>query len=475
MKAILFRTLVFTHRYVGIAIGWLMLLWCLSGLVMLYVSYPELKEAERYTALNTVDVAQCCNVPQSLFPADMPIATVAVEMLVDRPVLRVHLDFGPSAFIDLRTGNAIGSIAQDTVLAAAHQHLPAGNTATPQILGLISRDQWTVYSRYNNDRPLHHLALRDAAGTQVYVSSVDGRVVQKTTRMQRFWNWLGAVPHWLYFTAIRENVALWNNLVIYSALLGGFLTVFGLLLGVWQLRRKFDNQLHSPYRGWKYWHHVPGLVFGVLVLTWVVSGLLSMKPWGLLKSEGYGPEAWHLRGELPTWQGVQASLQRLSSANLPANAVHVESSIVQGQLHYLVSTRAGARIRYDAHWQIAPMTESLQQHLAQQLGGKAELLHSEDAYWYSNVHAPVALPVIRVIAADNTRYYLDSVSGELLSKFDAGARGYRWLHLGLHRMDFAAVLRTRPLRDVLMWVLLLGASTVCLTGVWMGVTRLRRR
>jgi hypothetical protein len=80
--------------------------------------------------------------------------------------------------------------------------------------------------------------------------------------MRRFWNWLGTVPHWLYFTKLRQNAALWSNVVIYTSLVGCFLTVFGLFLGVWPLRRRADSRWHSPYRGWKYWHPVPGLVFG---------------------------------------------------------------------------------------------------------------------------------------------------------------------------------------------------------------------
>ncbi len=475
MNAALFKTLVFTHRYVGIVIGWLMLLWCLSGLVMLYVSYPELRGEERQAVLSTVDIGGCCKVPTTLYAADKPIAALSVEMLAGKPVLHVQPDIGPSAMVDLRTGSRIETIAEDTVLAAARQFLPAGENATPALLGLIERDQWTVYPRYDDYRPLYQVGLNDAAGTEVYVSSINGVVVQKTTRTQRFWNWLGAVPHWLYFTALRQNSALWSQVVIWCSLVGTFLTLFGLGLGIWQLRRKSDHRLHSPYRGWKYWHHVPGLLFGVLVLTWVFSGLMSMTPWGLLESEGADNETRWLHGERPTWQSVQDSLQGLAAATFPADAVHIESSVMLGQLHYLVSTRGGARSRHDSHWQIAPLSESAQQTLAQQLvpAAHVELLHTEDAYWYGHVHAPVTLPVIRVLSDDGTRYYLDAVSGELLSKFDAGARGYRWLHLGLHRMDFAAVLRARPLRDVLMWLLLGGVTLVCATGFWLGIRRLR--
>lgn len=474
MKAILFRTLVFTHRYVGIAVGWLMLLWCLSGLVMVYVSYPELREAERQAALNTLNLTQCCRVPQALFAPEQRISAVTVEMLVDRPVLRVQPEFGPAAFIDLRTGNAIEAIAPDIASAAARQYLPVGSTSTPQVLSVIERDQWTVYPRYDNARPLYHLALHDAGDTQVYVSSMDGKVVQKTTRMQRFWNWLGAVPHWLYFTALRQHAELWSQTVIWSSTVGCFLAVFGMYLGIWQLRRKSDGHLHSPYRGWKYWHHVPGLLFGVLVMTWVFSGLLSMTPWGWLESGDSGQEVQRIQGELPAWQNVHESLRQLSTTTLPVNTVHIASSIVQGKLHYLISTRDGARMRHDADWQIAPLSTIVQQQLAQQLvsAGQAELLTAEDDYWYSVGRDQVVLPVIRVRSGEGTRYYLDAISGELLHKMDEGARWYRWLHSGLHRMDFSPVMRGRPVRDLLMWLLLAGATVICATGAWLGMRRL---
>ena len=36
------RVLLFVHRYLAVAVGLLMALWCLSGFVMLYQPYPEL-------------------------------------------------------------------------------------------------------------------------------------------------------------------------------------------------------------------------------------------------------------------------------------------------------------------------------------------------------------------------------------------------------------------------------------------------
>ena len=47
------RLILLLHRYLGIAVGALMVMWCLSGVVMMYVSYPALGENIRLKALAT--------------------------------------------------------------------------------------------------------------------------------------------------------------------------------------------------------------------------------------------------------------------------------------------------------------------------------------------------------------------------------------------------------------------------------------
>jgi hypothetical protein len=86
------------------------------------------------------------------------------------------------------------------------------------------------------------------------------------------------------------------------------------------------------------------------------------------------------------------------------------------------------------------------------------------------------LPVYRIILADaeRTRYYLDPASGALLQRADANRRWHRWLFAGLHRLDFAAWLRARPLWDITVLTLLFGGAAVSLTGVYLAVRRIRR-
>ena len=85
------------------------------------------------------------------------------------------------------------------------------------------------------------------------------------------------------------------------------------------------------------------------------------------------------------------------------------------------------------------------------------------------------LPVYRLIHGTSaTRYYFDSVSGVLVAKIDRNARAYRWLHQGLHRLDFAAALRGRPQWDVLMLLLMAGVTLLCGTGAYLGYRHVAR-
>jgi hypothetical protein len=85
------------------------------------------------------------------------------------------------------------------------------------------------------------------------------------------------------------------------------------------------------------------------------------------------------------------------------------------------------------------------------------------------------LPVYRVIAndAEDTRYYIDPVSGALLERADANRRWHRWLFGAIHRLDFAAWIRVRPVWDIILIVLMLGGIAVSATGVYLALRRVR--
>src|SRR5215468_10982544 len=80
----LWRALVVLHRYLGIAVGLLMALWFVSGIVMMYVGFPRLTEAERLRAVSPVPWQACCRFGD-LLADDQPILRAQVENHLGEP------------------------------------------------------------------------------------------------------------------------------------------------------------------------------------------------------------------------------------------------------------------------------------------------------------------------------------------------------------------------------------------------------
>jgi hypothetical protein len=466
------RFLLLIHRYLGIAIGLVMALWCASGFVMMYVGYPSLDAEQRARVLEPLVLSNVAldKVSESL--GVDAFDSFNVEMVAGRPILRARSVGRNAIVIDLWTGEPLRQVTQSQAESVAAQF----GDAAPLYRGFIERDQWTVSGQFNRDRPLHHIALDDSRGTEVYVSSTTGMAVQATTRNVRFWNWLGAVPHWLYPTVLRQHVEAWSQVVIWLSLAGVFLTLIGLYIGIDHWRAMKGTKL-SPYRGLPLWHHLSGLFFGVLTLTWVGSGLVSMSPWGLFESTGFSEERERVRD---MWiDGGQIATALRSFASQPT-ASRIESAPLGGKLYLLIHQKDRV-VRVDANTFMESPLDAAQMALAvKRLAGSPDaaldLLQEGDTYYYSG-HEPRTFPVYRVSLKDDdrTRYYFDAKSGDLIDKIDPPRRSYRWLFEGLHRLDFTTAFRSRPWWDLIVLPLMIGVTSVCFTGVWMGWKRLRSK
>lgn len=466
------RILLVIHRYLAVAVGLLMALWCLSGFVMMYQPYPSFTEAERLATLAPLRLQACC-LTQALPPDAEPVGDFRIEMLNGYPVLRQR---GATA-LRLDQGTPLRRLHQDELLqVAAGYAARLGIAAHPRWLAEIQTDQWSVQGAGRN-RPVQKLALGDAAGTELYLNGRSGEIFQATSRRERLLSWLGAVPHWLYPTALRRHGAVWSQVVIWSALLGTFLTATGMYVGIVRLRRRRqDGRLASPFHGWWYWHHLSGLVFGVLTLTWVFSGLLTMDPWGVLAGDEQPARiARQLEGS-PRVAELRQFLHSAPAQLADGQFVQLRSQAFDGRLYVLARRADGSTLRLDSSARPAPLAESeLRSVLARLDTGLRSLqwLEEEDAYYYGHKRA-VPLPVYRAVLGDSgsTLLYVDPDSGEY-GIVDPAARWTRWLEQGLHRLDFSG-LRQRPLWDILTLLLLAGVTASCITGGWMALQRIRR-
>ncbi len=494
------RYLILVHRYLGIGIGVLMVVWCLTGVVMMYVRYPALLPAERVRHLEPLDWRRCCVVSESSLPDTATVTEFQVESIASRPVLRAKLTPGGWRLVDLTDGQLMPGLTQQEAAEVAasfsratapvHISAPAAYvsasadvsppTARPRLQGVIDYDQWTVSGEFNPARPLFLFALDDMAGTQLYVSRTTGKLVQVTSARERFWNWVGAVPHWLYFSVLRRNVRVWGEVVIWTSLAGTFLALLGIYIGLKRLLWRRPGGRWSPYRGFLFWHHVPGLLFGVFVLTWVGSGLVSMNPWGFLDSgDGRHRAVEAFVGAATPGAQLRQALSALASAPLPQGVVSVQSAPLFGQLYLVATAGDGTRVRVDARGSPAPLGNAEWASISAALrdgieaGAVAEPIADGDAYYYSHRGHSAPFPVYRIVVGDeqNTRYYLDPVSGVPLESVDSNERWYRWLHQGLHTLDFFPSLRARPGWDLLMLCLLSGVTVVCVTGAYLGLRR----
>ena len=157
-----------------------------------------------------------------------------------------------------------------------------------------------------------------------------GRWILKSTWQERFWGWFGSVTHWLYPTLLRQNGPLWSQVVIWSAIVGTFLTAFGIYIGISQFKRRRSGDW-SPYKGIAWWHHYLGLIFGLLTLTWLVSGLFSMNPWGLLQGGSARAESVRIRDYTITWADTRSWIEGLEEQEFSTDLTRIESAPLSGR------------------------------------------------------------------------------------------------------------------------------------------------
>lgn len=481
IKARLIRYIFALHRWVGVTLGLLMLLWCLSGVVMIWNPYPAVTlDGRDYRTEGLAPIIAPDRITLPAIPDTAEVSSARIEMLAGRPVMALSWregDAGKSGLYDFATAAPVTEISEADAMAIARTYVERHKLKSePSYIRSIERDEFMVAGYFNARRPFHQVALHDPEDTILYISAKNGELSQRTTGSQRVWTWLGAIPHWLFFTELRRNTPLWTQVIIWTSLAGCFLTVTGMFAGIRQLRRrKSTGKLASPYRGAKFWHHMIGLVFGILVLTFSFSGFTSMQPWGWLEGEKASWDA------ADTWSGRPVTWAQFKPA-LEAQAVALrtvsrERSVVsyirlEGQPWFIWQSADGSRRRLDAAGQPAPFDDAARQRATTTLAGASarfETMTEPDEYYYPGASSS-ALPAVRIIGEKDTRFYLDPDIGAVRFIADDGSKGFRFLHLALHTFDFVR----SPVREILLVLAMLGVTAVCAFGVWIGVRKLAR-
>lgn len=482
------RMLILSHRWLGIPMSVVFVVWFASGIVMMYAGgMPEVGAATRLERLAPIDLGAVRLSPAeaaeiSGFFLDPGYARLLTVM--GRPAYRFGT--GPDALtVFADTGEVLATLEPEASRRVASRFIGVPEQAVRFVGTVTEIDQWTLTHR--RSLPLHKFQVDDAARSEVYVSPEQAEVAVATTRRSRTLAWIGTIPHWFYFTPLRTNQPLWYWSIVWTSVLGCVLVVLGLALGVTQFRRTRPFRLSRSirYRGWMRWHYILGVLFGVFALTWAFSGLMSVEPFAWMSAQGISVRGDTLSGgplELEEFGRVE---QQSWQALLAGRALkELEYRRIQGEPYYLARTTDPGELLVEAdsmtvRTELFDIDELLVRLAAALPAGvhmtEHALLHEYDHYYYSRTgEAP--LPVLRVKLDDplETWVYVDVRRSELIGLLHRLSRLERWLFNGLHSLDFAFLYGKRPLWDIVMIVLSLGALVTSAIGLVFGIRRLGR-
>jgi hypothetical protein len=484
------KILIFVHRWMGVALSVLFLLWFTSGVVMMYWGFPSVRAEDRLERAPALDSSRVRLSPAQAFASlhtpQMP-AQIRLNVFDGRPAYRFRSGRS-ERIVYADTGEEQTSIdpAMVSRIASTWARQPE---AAAQVESIHEVDQWTVQGALRNLRPLWKYAWPN--GEEVYVSGVTGEVVQYTTSRSRFWAYLGAIPHWLYFTPLRKHQPEWSRFVIWTSGAGTLAAALGIAIGIWMYspskRYRHSGAATSiPYRGQKRWHAIFGLIFGLGAVTWAFSGMLSMDPFPTRATGGPRAErgadigrALSGRFEFAAFEPKSPHEALLEVSNLKVKELEL-TYIAQEPVYLATIARGDTRIipvhgapvpDVGADRVIAIIRRSVQPAKIAEL----RLLKGYDSYYLDRRYErPLPVVLLELNDVDHTRYYIDPKTARIAGSYNSRLWMSRWLYHGLHSLDFPWLYKRRPLWDIVVLGFMAGGTALCATSlilVWRVVTR----
>ena len=213
------KIVILSHRYLGIALSLLFVVWFASGITMMWAGgMPRLTPDERLERLPAARPA-CRAADAGRAPRRRKSAAAATTLLtvMGRPAYRIG---GPT----LSRCSPITATCSRRSTRRKRRAIASRFMTVPDDAGRISStitepDQWTLGQ--SRQMPLHKFSVDDPAAAPRCTSRRDlAEVTMMTTRRSRTLAWLGTIPHWFYFAALRDNQPLWYQIVVWTSGLG---------------------------------------------------------------------------------------------------------------------------------------------------------------------------------------------------------------------------------------------------------------
>lgn len=467
------------HRWAGVALCLLFCTWFVSGAILHFVPFPSLSAEERLQKSQTINLDQLKLSPAAAVGHAERASGLRLVGVMGRPVFVLATTGDHVVAIAGDTGRPLGRVSASEAAAVAGAFV---GSKPSEVQGPIEFDQWVVAGEYDPYRPLLRVCFRDPEGSVVYVSERSGEVVLRTTSRERRWNWAGAVLHWIYFAPLRSNWVIWDRLVWWLALAATCSALAGVWLGVvrYLANRRARRRGLTPFRGWLGWHHRIGLVAGLVVVAWIVSGWLSMDH-GRLFSRGEPASAMVSGVQGLSLTSIAAAVPRQALEKVH-NAAEIEFAAIAG--HPFIVARSNTAAASRIIWLDGSGRPSSSQIPAELLlaGVRAawpgEAVTDRGAVAPSDLYGlaesvPAGTRVFRTERPAGVDNYIDPVSGRLLVVMDASRRAYAWSYYALHTLKFPGLANHPTRRRIVILALLSMGFLFSLTGAVVGISRLR--
>jgi hypothetical protein len=274
------KLLIYSHRWLGIGIITMFLVWTLSGVILMYYGHPQITTGDRLLRLQPIDFSTATVTPaQAAAKAGIKPYRVRLSMYNGRPVYRLtRTSIGNWSAVYADTGEVLPRMGPEQAVRWMKQFVPESASTVTYDAYLPSPDEFTRIPTLAGYAPMHRIAMNDAAGTEYYVSERSNDIVQKTDRRGRILAISGYILHNLFFFRQRT---WWTPLLDFIAWTAMLMAATGLVLGIWRvaLKPRFRHKgvlSYTPYSGWMKWHHYAGLIFGLFSISWILSGMIPI-------------------------------------------------------------------------------------------------------------------------------------------------------------------------------------------------------
>ncbi|TKB95424.1 MAG: hypothetical protein E8D41_01355 [Nitrospira sp.] len=466
------------HRRLGLILGPAVLLWFLSGVVLLWVPYPSLTEREWLLTAETIQLPHCCAALSRLlerFDGPEGIESVRIRMVGGRPVATSQSLNGTMVSLTADSAETIAPLSRESAQRIAVQIAP-GNAV--EEMNLIDHDVWTVHQRFDPHRPLWKVQLSGERHSVLYISSVTGDVVQDTTADERRWNLVGAVIHWWYFPWLRRHWAWWDQVVWWVSAIGTVtVAAGGLILGREWVKHGWSGLFVGRWRV----HRALGVIAGISACCWMASGWLSMDH-GRWFSDGKvnAEDRERFMGGRLIPGDVEA-IPDFSTTLADETVKEIRLIKMNGIVHLVARTSPSQQ----AIWAMTGANESPREAFqdevvkaaARPLLGDGVLtitrpdeINSGNCLGTDDQTASSFLQV-ETNSPESKGVLINGWTGAVVEQLDFSRRLYHRLFDGLHRWDVAWLSQHCDVRRILMSLWCLLGAGLAGSGIWVGLRR----